>query len=162
MKSLTKVLTLFLLTVFACTALCFTACNNDKQSQKEWDGRTYTVYIYLEDGVTPASGIGLAVCYNVSDTSSTCLAPKRTDADGKIEVTLPEGVEIVGKPVVHFLKDGLTGTYLLPDGYGMPSNVQEIVMNHEPGANASIIEACTYEHAAELSGAVTTFSLTKN
>ncbi len=162
MKSLTKILYLLLITVFTCSALCFVACDNDKQSQNEWDGRTYTVYIYLEDGVTPASGIGLAICYNVSDTSSTCLAPKKTDAEGKIEVTLPEGVEIVGKPVVHFLKDGITGTYLLPDGYGMPSNVEKIVMNHEAGASASVIEACTYEYAAELSSAVTKFSLAKN
>ncbi len=125
--------------------LCISAgCVEDPD--KNWDKRSFTVYVYLEDGATPVANVRLALCYN-TELGSNCLSPAKTDAEGKVTITIPEDISFVGNPVIHFYNEKD-----LPEGYALPTNMVEITMN----------DGSKYEHALELSTRETKLILAKN
>ncbi len=138
-----KLFTLLTLIVTSVMALSLTtACNSPEE---KWDGRTYEITVTLADGETPAQDVRLALCFNKADNTSQCLNPVKTDANGKATIVIPEAIEFVGNPVLHFYK--LSD---LPAGSGVPSNLTTVAM----------ADGSKYEHAIELSQKSTTLVLT--
>ncbi len=156
MKKFTKLFSILTLILTVALTLCFAVgCNDADNKEEPWDGKTFVVYVYLADGTTPVKDIKLSLCYNISGSSSSCLSPLKTDAEGKVEFVIPESVNFVGNPVVHF-DGGITHQYNLPSGYKMPANVGEVVMNHSADSDAA---NSTYEYALALSTKVTKLNL---
>ncbi len=141
MKKFTKLFSIIALVAVLLASLVFATACGENNGEDEWDGYTYTVYVYLADGTTPVENVRVAVCYNTQD-SSLCLTPVRTDANGKVEISL-EGIEYVGDPVLHFYSAND-----LPSGYTYPTNAQTIQMT-----------GASYDHAFELTQEVTTLIL---
>ncbi len=160
MKKFAKLITILtLVAIVMATLLLTTACGETPNDGDEtpWDGRTYTITVQLPDG-SGVEGLSLALCYNTSATTNSCLNAVTTDTNGKVEIVIPEGTEIVGNPVLHFAKK--KGSYNIPNGYAMPENVGAVVMNHPADtSNADIQDYYTYEYAIELTGANTTLTL---
>ncbi len=134
MKNFKKFIVILTLVVMATSILALTT-GCDETKEEPWDGRTYTVTVYLADGTTPVEGMRLALCYNIDELHSTCLNPVRTDANGSATMTIPAESEITGNPVIHIYSDKD-----IPAGYAYPTNFSQVVMND----NAS------YEHALAL------------
>ncbi len=155
MKLFKKFATAFTFVLLALTlCLGMVGCGEtDKYAAEDddtgWDKKTYVVYVYLEDGKTPAKDVNLSLCYN-TETLSSCLTPAKTNEDGRVSFTFPEGITPVGDPVIHF-NANLLGNYVLPEGYGMPSDVSEVVMNG----------SISYTYAKVATTKVTKFNLTK-
>ena len=143
MKKFTRLLSILMLIVvmslsFGLVAGCANN-NDDGNNDDNWDGRTYVVYVYLADGTTPVKDVRLALCYNTS-TDSSCLAPRRTDANGKVEITIDSSISFVGNPVIHF-----TNENDIPSGYTLPTNMTRIEMTG----------GAVYEHGLALTGKTT-------
>ncbi len=144
LKKLSLVITLMAISLTL--AFSLTACKDkdgDDQGDANWDKKTYVFYVYLEDGVTPVEGAYLSVCYNLSETASTCSTPKKTDANGRVEIKIDD---FVGTPCVHFMREDE-----LPTGFGLPSGGQKIDMN----------DGSSYDYAWNLTKKETKFNLSK-
>ncbi len=156
MKSLKK-LCISITSILMLLTLCitFVACGGGNKYPEDddtnWDGKTYVVYVYLDDGVTPVENVSISLCYNTA-TSNSCLTAAKTNEDGRVSFTFDESIEFVGDPVIHFNKNVITEVYDLPEGYGLPADTTEIAMSGTP--------AVTYEHAKYATQKVTKFNLT--
>ncbi len=144
MRKFIKIISVLTLLVMMLSALSFAAgCGDENDGENSsWDGFTYTVYVYLDDGVTPVKDAKIAYCYDKEGSGYLCASPIRTDENGKISFSM-EGKNSLSKPVIHF-----TGG--IPAGYDIPADFKDLVVG-----------GTTAEHSKELTEAVTKIVLVK-
>ncbi len=109
----------------------------------EWDGLTYTVYVYLDDGITPAQGVKLALDFYTPNGENETTSPVTSDETGRATFSFV-GVEFAGTPATYFVGE-------LPIGYAVPFDFNEIVY----------IDESEYKPAKSLNEELTVICLTK-